>query len=352
MTDPRESTPRMTDPTLCLSYLCVYCVYAGRGETPLLQRRRREEEEEEEGTERRKTDQLPCHRKTTTGEGVKRRGRSVGSSPLLLFTGDCAWNHAPPVIVARGRTRHQCSTAAAAVPGVRRTRGANTFPLRNQSPTLESLSRPVQIGCSSDPQQPGGDSSSNSTARARIPPGTPRGDVRHTSLFNFQSLKRMRRKRVKEKSMRGKRRGSSSSSHDLGVTHTEIASYHSIAIILLCFSASTTSYEEETLSARHLVSSWLRLPATTEGVKKPHRFRPGTVALREIRTYQKSTELLIRKLPFQRLVREIAQVPEQYCCSYSRGGCFKNAFSVCLAIAVADAARLRLISWFSLRTRI
>ncbi|GAB2284452.1 hypothetical protein Dimus_018903 [Dionaea muscipula] len=45
----------------------------------------------------------------------------------------------------------------------------------------------------------------------------------------------------------------------------------------------------------------------TGGVKKPHRFRPGTVALREIRKYQKSTELLIRKLPFQRLVREIAQ---------------------------------------------
>ena len=39
----------------------------------------------------------------------------------------------------------------------------------------------------------------------------------------------------------------------------------------------------------------------------PHRFRPGTVALREIRRYQKSTELLVRKLPFQRLVREIAQ---------------------------------------------
>jgi len=43
------------------------------------------------------------------------------------------------------------------------------------------------------------------------------------------------------------------------------------------------------------------------GIKKPHRFRPGTVALREIRKYQKSTELLIRKLPFQRLVRECLQ---------------------------------------------
>jgi len=41
--------------------------------------------------------------------------------------------------------------------------------------------------------------------------------------------------------------------------------------------------------------------------RKPHRFRPGTVALREIRRYQRSTELLIRKLPFQRFVREIAQ---------------------------------------------
>ncbi len=47
-------------------------------------------------------------------------------------------------------------------------------------------------------------------------------------------------------------------------------------------------------------------PPSSGGVKKPHRYRPGTVALREIRKYQKSTELLIRKLPFQRLVREIA----------------------------------------------
>jgi len=45
----------------------------------------------------------------------------------------------------------------------------------------------------------------------------------------------------------------------------------------------------------------------TGGIKKPHRYRPGTVALREIRRYQKSTDLLIRKLPFQRLVRELTQ---------------------------------------------
>lgn len=43
-------------------------------------------------------------------------------------------------------------------------------------------------------------------------------------------------------------------------------------------------------------------------IKPRHkRIRPGTVALREIRRYQKSSELLIRKLPFQRLVREVAQ---------------------------------------------
>lgn len=47
--------------------------------------------------------------------------------------------------------------------------------------------------------------------------------------------------------------------------------------------------------------------AQTGGVKRPHRYRPGTVALREIRKFQKNTDLLIRKLPFQRLVREIAQ---------------------------------------------
>jgi histone H3 len=45
----------------------------------------------------------------------------------------------------------------------------------------------------------------------------------------------------------------------------------------------------------------------TRRKKKGWRFRPGTVALREIRRYQKSTELLLRRRPFQRLVREIAQ---------------------------------------------
>jgi histone H3 len=45
----------------------------------------------------------------------------------------------------------------------------------------------------------------------------------------------------------------------------------------------------------------------TGGVKKPHRYRPGTVALREIRRFQKSTEALIANAPFYRVVREISQ---------------------------------------------
>jgi histone H3 len=39
--------------------------------------------------------------------------------------------------------------------------------------------------------------------------------------------------------------------------------------------------------------------------RKKKRFRPGTIALREIRKFQKTTELLIKRLPFQRLVKEI-----------------------------------------------
>ncbi|XP_037833158.1 histone H3.3C-like [Kryptolebias marmoratus] len=47
--------------------------------------------------------------------------------------------------------------------------------------------------------------------------------------------------------------------------------------------------------------------APAGGLKKPHLYRIRTVALREIHHYQKSTDLLIQKLPFQHLVREIAQ---------------------------------------------
>mmetsp|Transcript_106980 Transcript_106980/g.271583 ORF Transcript_106980/g.271583 Transcript_106980/m.271583 type:complete len:156 (-) Transcript_106980:255-722(-) len=49
------------------------------------------------------------------------------------------------------------------------------------------------------------------------------------------------------------------------------------------------------------------MPVADAEIKKTHRYKPGTIALREIRKYQKSTELLLRKLPFQRLVRELCQ---------------------------------------------
>lgn len=51
----------------------------------------------------------------------------------------------------------------------------------------------------------------------------------------------------------------------------------------------------------------LAAAAKANNKRRPFRYRPGTVALREIRKYQKSTDFLIRRLPFQRLVREIAQ---------------------------------------------
>ena len=46
--------------------------------------------------------------------------------------------------------------------------------------------------------------------------------------------------------------------------------------------------------------------------RRPRRYRPETVALREIRRYQRSSELVIRRMPFQRLVREIAQTHNPY----------------------------------------
>ena len=42
-------------------------------------------------------------------------------------------------------------------------------------------------------------------------------------------------------------------------------------------------------------------------MQKKRRFRPGTVALRKIQRYQKSTDLLIRRAPFQRVIHEIMQ---------------------------------------------
>jgi histone H3 len=76
------------------------------------------------------------------------------------------------------------------------------------------------------------------------------------------------------------------------------------------------------------------MPATG-GIRRPHRYRPGTVALREIRKYQKTTDMLIRKLPFQRLVREIAQEFRTDC-----------RFQSTALLALQEAAEVYLVGLF------
>ena len=77
-------------------------------------------------------------------------------------------------------------------------------------------------------------------------------------------------------------------------------------------------------------------------VKKHYRYRPGTVALKQIRQYQKSTELLIRKLPFQRLVREIAGDSE----IITSPLCGKVRFQSAAVMALQEAAEAYLVGLF------
>jgi len=82
-------------------------------------------------------------------------------------------------------------------------------------------------------------------------------------------------------------------------------------------------------------------PVTT-GVKKPHRFRPGTVALREIRKYQKSTDLLIRKLPFQRLGTFFAYLVRELAHEFKQELRFQSS----AVLALQEAAEAYLVSLF------
>ncbi|KAJ1371155.1 histone H3.3C [Parelaphostrongylus tenuis] len=64
----------------------------------------------------------------------------------------------------------------------------------------------------------------------------------------------------------------------------------------------------ENVTCKHLSFKAARKSAPAiGGAQKPHCYPPGTVAVREIRRYQESTEPLISNLPFQRLDREIVQ---------------------------------------------
>ena len=65
----------------------------------------------------------------------------------------------------------------------------------------------------------------------------------------------------------------------------------------------TKQYSSKLLAAK----AALKAAPSFGGVKKPHRYRPGTVALREIRKYQASTNLLIPMMPFYRLFKQIAE---------------------------------------------
>ena len=58
---------------------------------------------------------------------------------------------------------------------------------------------------------------------------------------------------------------------------------------------------------KHMLHKLLKQNSTTGGLKKPHRYRSGLLALCEIRRYQQSTESLIRRTPFNKLIKEISQ---------------------------------------------
>jgi len=71
---------------------------------------------------------------------------------------------------------------------------------------------------------------------------------------------------------------------------------------------STTQYPNQKLQKTPVQKKKSKAPVTApESERKKRRYRPGTVALREIRAYQSTAQLLIPKLPFSRLVKEIAQ---------------------------------------------
>lgn len=84
-------------------------------------------------------------------------------------------------------------------------------------------------------------------------------------------------------------------------------------------------------------------PAPNTRVKKPHKYRPGTVALREIRKYQRNTNLLIRKLPFQRLVREVMQDLEKNPNNPIKPG---KRFQTHALAAIQEAAEAYLVGLF------
>ena len=85
----------------------------------------------------------------------------------------------------------------------------------------------------------------------------------------------------------------------------------------------------------HLKTIAARKTPIPMNIKRPRRYRPGTLALREIRKFEKSTDLLIRKLPFQRLIREIAT-------NYKSG----LRFQIQAVLALQEASEAYLVKLF------
>ena len=100
--------------------------------------------------------------------------------------------------------------------------------------------------------------------------------------------------------------------------------------------------EEEHMKAAARLAKKSGQKAPKGRVKKHYRYRPGTVALKQIRQYQKSMELLIRKLPFQRLVWEIAGDSQ----IITSPLCGKVRFQSAAIMALQEAAEAYLVGLF------
>ncbi|XP_061752461.1 histone H3-like centromeric protein A isoform X2 [Nerophis ophidion] len=105
----------------------------------------------------------------------------------------------------------------------------------------------------------------------------------------------------------------------------------------------SSSSRRKGLTPKHRPPRQQQTPASTPHPPRPgkspkkRRFRPGTKALMEIRKYQKSTDLLLRKAPFSRLVHEVCQ-------TFGRGS-FR--WQVLALLALQEAAEAFLVMLFS-----
>lgn len=118
-------------------------------------------------------------------------------------------------------------------------------------------------------------------------------------------------------------------------------------------STSGKTMKQQSAAARKTVGR--KLPSKSSLIRKvqvpvktperKRRYRPGTLALKEIRNYQKTTNLLIRKLPFARLVKEIAQdfVTEQFAVGSDAVGLRWQSHAI---LALQEAAEAYLVHLF------